>query len=150
ELAAQDGELAPLEMVTATESLEAQVAEALGARPEVRESAALAEAAEQTAKGAEWGPLIPTVAGQAFVGTLGGGRDAGPTRSGSSRDYVAAVAWRLGLGGLFDMGRVHATQARLEEARWRVEKLKDAIARQVVEAQTRVISQRQQLETAKD
>jgi len=37
-----------------------------------------------------------------------------------------------------------------QEARWNVEKLKDSIARQVVEARTRALSQQEQLETAKE
>jgi outer membrane protein TolC len=74
----------------------------------------------------------------------------GPTSSGGSRDYLAAVGWRFGPGGLFDVGRIRSTRARREETRWNVEKLKDSIARQVVEARTRVLSQQERLETAKE
>ena len=55
------------------------------------------------------------------------GRDNGPTTFGGSRDYLAAVGWRLGPGGLFDVGRIRAARARLGEANWNVEKLKDGI-----------------------
>jgi len=106
--------------------------------------------AEQAEKGAVYGPLIPTVGGQAFFGALGGGKDNGPTTFGGSRDYVAAIGWRLGPGGLFDVGRIRSTRARREEAQWNVEKLKDSVARQVVEARTRLLSQQEQLDTAKE
>ncbi len=150
ELVAQDLELAPLALLPATEAVDALVAEALWARPELKEAQALVQVAEQTEKGAVYGPLIPTIVGQAFFGGLGGGKDGGPTSFGGSRDYLAAVGWRLGPGGLFDVGRIRSTRARREEARWNVEKLKDSIARQVVEARTRVLSQQEQLETAKE
>lgn len=148
ELVAQDVELAPLVLVPATESLESLVAEAVAARPEVKESLALVRVAEETRKGAVYGPLIPTVAGQAAVGNLGGGRDGGPTASGSSRDYLVAVGWRIGPGGLFDLGRIRTARARLGEAQWTAEKLKDGVAREVVEAHARALSRQEQVATA--
>ncbi len=150
ELVAQDLELAPLALVQASEAVDALVSEALSARPEWKEAQALVQVAQQTEKGAVYGPLIPTIVGQAFRGGLGGGKDGGPTSFGGSRDYLAAVGWRFGPGGLFDVGRIRSTRARREEARWNVEKLKDSIARQVVEARTRARSQQEQLETAKE
>jgi outer membrane protein TolC len=148
ELVGQDVELAPLALVPATATVDALVAEAVAARPELKEALALAQVAEETRKGAVYGPLIPTVTGMAFFGSLGGGKDGGLTTSGASRDYLAAVGWRIGPGGLFDLGRIRSTRARLGEAQWNVEKLKDAVARQVVEARTRVLSQQEQLSTA--
>lgn len=150
ELVGQDLELAPPAVVPETEAVDALVSEALAARPELKEAHALLQGAEQAEKGAVYGPLIPTVGGGAFFGALGGGKNNGPTTFGGSRDYVAAVGWRLGPGGLFDLGRIRSTRARREEARWNVEKLKDSVARQVVEARTRVLSQHEQFETAKE
>jgi outer membrane protein TolC len=149
-LVAQDAELAPLDLAPAAEPVDALVAEALAGRPELKEALALTRVAEETRKGAEYGPLIPAVTGQAFFGDLGGGRDGYPSTSGASRDYLAAIGWRIGPGGLFDLGRIRATRARLGEAQWGAEKLKDAIAREVVEARTRVLSQREQLATARE
>ncbi|HKC13717.1 MAG TPA: TolC family protein [Vicinamibacteria bacterium] len=150
ELVAQDLELAPLALVQAPEAVDVLVSEALSARPELREAQALLQVAEQTEKGAVYGPLIPTIVGQAFFGGLGGGKENSPTSFGGSRDYLAAAGWRFGPGGLFDVGRIRSTRARREEARWNLEKLKDIIALQVVEARTRLLSQQEQLETAKD
>lgn len=150
ELVAQDVELAPLTLLAAEERVDTMVSEAIATRPEMKEAHGLIRVAEQTEKGAVYGPLIPTIMGQAFIGGLGGGRDNGPTTSGESRDYLAAIGWRLGPGGLFDLGRIRATRARLGEAHWSAEKLQDTIARQVVEARTRVLSQQEQLATAKE
>jgi outer membrane protein TolC len=151
ELVANDVELAPL-AVTSSEDrpIAALVQQAVSARPEIAEAHSLVEAATQTEKAAVYGPLIPTVTGQAFLGGLGGGKETGPSTFGASRDYFATIGWRIGPGGLFDVGRVRASRARLAEAKWNVEKLKDSVARQVVEARTRVDSQEQQLQTAKE
>jgi outer membrane protein TolC len=151
ELVANDVELAPL-AVTSSEDrpIDALVQQAVSARPEIAEAHSLVEAATQTEKAAVYGPLIPTVTGQAFLGGLGGGKETGPSTFGASRDYFATIGWRIGPGGLFDVGRVRASRARLAEAKWNVEKLKDSVARQVVEARTRVDSQEQQLQTAKE
>jgi len=149
ELVARDAELVPLAYVQPTAALDSLVAEALSARPEVSEGHALVLAADENRKAAVYGPLIPTVTGGVFVDSLSGGPDGVPSRSGESRDYVAAVAWRLGPGGILDFGRKRAATARLGESQWTLEKVKDAIARQVVEARTRVLSQQDQLETAR-
>ncbi len=151
ELVANDVELAPLAVTSSADmAIDALVRQAVSARPEIAEARSLVQAATQTEKAAVYGPLIPTVAGQAFLGGLGGGKQAGPSTFGASRDYFATIAWRIGPGGLFDVGRVRASRARLAEAKWNVERLTDSVARQVVEARTRVESQEQQLQTAKD
>lgn len=149
DLAAEDRELAPLALFPTTEALDALVSEAVGARPEIKEANALVQAATHTEKGAVYGFLVPTIIGQTFLGGLGGGRNAGPSAFGGSRDYLAAIGWRLGPGGLFDIGRIRSTRARRAEAQWNVEKVRDNVARQVVEARTRVLSQQEQMETAK-
>jgi outer membrane protein TolC len=149
ELVAKDAELVPLSLVPTTNTVESLVAEALSARPEVSEGHALVLAAEENRKAAAYGPLIPALTGRLFVDSLSGGPDGAASRSGESRDYVAAVAWRLGPGGILDFGRTRAANARLGESQWTLEKVKDAIARQVVEARTRVLSQQEQLETAR-
>jgi len=150
DLVAEDRELAPLALFPTTEALDALVSEAVGGRPEIKEANALVQAATHTEKGAVYGFLVPTLIGQTFLGGLGGGRNAGPSIFGGSRDYLAAIGWRLGPGGLFDIGRIRSTRARRAEAQWNVEKVRDSVARQVVEARTRLLSQQQQMETAKE
>ncbi len=150
DLAANDAELAPVPLPGATDSIEALVREALGARSEVGEAEAAVRTATDIEKGAVYGPLIPTLTGQAFVGGLGGGKQGDPSTSGGSRDYFAAVGWRIGPGGLFDAGRTRLAKARASEARWSLERVKDSVSRQVVEARTRVVSRDEQLRTARE
>ena len=63
----------PLSIISTKESLGDLVAQALTARPEAQQNAALLSAAQHAKNVAIYGPLIPTVAGQAFFRRLGGG-----------------------------------------------------------------------------
>src|SRR5437879_2886122 len=67
------GGIVPLSIVSTTDSLGDLVSQALAARPETRQSAALLSAAQHAKNGSIYGPLIPSVGGQAFFGGLGGG-----------------------------------------------------------------------------
>src|SRR5207245_3554972 len=70
-------------------------------------------------------------------------------RFGESEDYVALLAWRVGPGGLFDFGNIHARQARLRGAALTADKVIDQIANEVIASQTRVQSLADQIATAK-
>ena len=147
-LAPQDSDLAPLTLTETNSTLDSLVSRALSSRPEVKQNQALVFAAKDARQGAVYGPVIPSVVGQAFAGGLGGGKDNGPGTFGSSEDYMIGLGWRIGPGGLFDRGRVHATEARLEGAKLAHEKLADEIIRQVVESHARVQSLADQITTA--
>ncbi len=149
ELVPPDDEAVPLSLIATNASLGSLVAQALGSRPELQESRALAEAARQAKKGARYGPLIPSVGAQVFVGGLGGGKDGSPSTFGESEDYLVTLGWRIGPGGLFDRGRIRATESRYEIAELIRAKLIDEITRQVIESQTRVQSQADQMDTAR-
>ncbi len=148
-LVARDSELAPLSLADASRDVATLVSEALAARPELHEAQALVRAADEARKGAVYGPLVPTLLGQAAFGTIDGGRDGGPTNGGGARDYVAAIGWRFGPGGILDLGRMRLARVRLQEAGWKLEQLKDEIGRQVAEARVGVLSKQEQLETAR-
>jgi len=141
--------LAPVTLIETNAALDTLVTQALRSRPELAESHALTAAAQETKKGAVYGPLIPTVGAQAFVGGLGGGKDGSGNTFGASEDYGVGVSWRLGPGGLFDSGRRKATEARLEITRINSAKLSDEISRQVVEALIRVQSLYDQMLTSR-
>ncbi len=68
---------------------------------------------------------------------------------GQSEDYFVGLGWRIGPGGLFDVGRVRASKARLETARLSGVKVQDEITRQVVESHARAQSLQDQLATTK-
>jgi outer membrane protein TolC len=122
---------------------------ALENRPELARSTAEIAAAEQGRRGAIYGPLIPTIGGQAFGGEFNGG-PAGTTANGGSRqDYTVGLSWKVGPGGLFDLGRIRANRAKLSAAELRDEKLRDQIGNEVVDGYTQVQSLFEQLRLAR-
>src|SRR5207248_4138272 len=87
--------------------------------------------------GAVYGPLIPSVGGQAFIGRLGGGKDSQTGNFGESEEYMALLNWRIGPGGLFVFSEIHVQQARLRATQLSEQKVRDEIAQQVVTARAR-------------
>ena len=140
ELVPRDAGLAAITLFETNAAMDALVAQALRTRPELKQSQALLQAARAAKDGAVYGPLIPSVGAQAFGGGLGGGPDSGPSNFGPEGDYLVGVSWRIGPGGLFDSGRVHASKARLAATQLGEAKLKDTIASQVVVSLTRAQS----------
>jgi outer membrane protein TolC len=143
------GGIVPLSIVSAKESLGDLVSRALAARPETQQSAALLSAAQHAKDGSIYGPLIPSVGGQAFFGGLGGGMNSETGHFGESEDYVALLTWRIGPGGLFDFGNIHARQARLRGAAFTADKVIDQVANEVITSQTRIQSLADQIVTAR-
>jgi len=149
ELVPRDASVVPLSIVSTTDSLGDLVLQALAARPETRQSAALLSAAQHAKNGSIYGPLIPSVGGQAFFGGLGGGMNGETGHFGESEDYVALLNWRVGPGGLFDFGNIHARQARVRSAAFAVDKVIDQVANEVITSHTRLRSLTDQIATAK-
>jgi len=147
ELTAREEELTPLSLVATNTALGVFVSQALRTRPEFRQSAALVDAAKKSADGSRYGPLIPTVGAQAFVGGLAGGNATTHRGLSESEDYQVTLGWRIGPGGLFDRGRTRAADARLNTARLSGDKLHDDIVREVVEAHSRAQSAGERLTT---
>ena len=143
-------EFVPIHLIPAGRSLDSLVADAYASRPELRQFAAQLEAAKKSHQGAVYGPLIPTINGQAFYGGLGGGvGNPGPDHFGQSSDYTGGVSWRIGPGGLFDFGRIRASYAHARATALELAKTRDEVARQVVDGYTRIHSLSNQLETAR-
>jgi outer membrane protein TolC len=149
-LAAQDTEPVPLAIVDAGSSAEPLIQKAVATRPEVSAAQVRIAAARDVTDAARIGPLIPSVGATALLGGLGGGKVDAPGRFGGSRDYVLTVGWRLGPGGLLDSARIQASRARLEEARLEAEKVRQHVAREVVEAWSRLRSLGDQVATARE
>ena len=149
ELVPHDADLVPLALVETSAPLDSLVQQALGSRPELKQNQALVTAAREAKNGAVYGPLIPSLGAQAFAGGLGGGKNDSTGNFGQSEDYFVGLGWRIGPGGLFDVGRVRASKARLETARLSRAKVQDEITRQVVESHARVQSLQDQLATTK-
>jgi outer membrane protein TolC len=149
QLTPRDASVVPLSLVSAKETVGDLLLQALAARPETRQNAALISAAEHAKNGAIYGPLIPTVGGEAFFGGLGGGMNSETGHFGESEDYATLLTWRVGPGGLFDFGNIHARQARLRGAALTADKVTDQVANEVVTSRARVQSLADQIATAK-
>jgi outer membrane protein TolC len=149
QLTPRDASVVALSLISAKEAVGDLLSQALAARPEARQDAALIGAAEHAKNGAIYGPLIPTVGGEAFFGGLGGGMNSETGHFGESEDYAALVTWRVGPGGLFDFGNIHARQARLRGAALTADKVTDQVANEVVTSRARVQSLADQIATAK-
>jgi outer membrane protein TolC len=145
ELAPRMDEFVPITLGETNLLLADFVNQALALRPEFRQSAALVKAADESKNSAKYGPLIPTIGAQAFVGGLGGGNLSSYRGFSESEDYQIMATWRIGPGGIFDRTRVRGSEAQLNAARYTSEKLHDEIVRQVVEAFTRAQSEADKL-----
>src|SRR5262249_44013353 len=86
ELGPAHSEAVPLSLVDTNASLDSLVAQAVASRSELKESRALADAAQTAKEGAVYGPLIPTLGAQVFVGGLGGGKDGSSSTFGQSEE----------------------------------------------------------------
>jgi len=147
ELVPDEAEPIRIQLFPTELALDSLVSQAMAHRPELKQRQALAEAARDSKNGALYGPIIPNLGAQVFAGGLGGGIDNGAKTFGASEDYTLTLGWRIGPGGLFDRGRIKATQSRLRVADLATAKQRDEITRQVVESLTRVRSLSDQVMT---
>lgn len=148
ELVAQDSELVALSLIETNAALSSLVQQGLASRPETKQHLSLTAAARDAKNGATYGPLIPNLGAVGFWGGLGGGRSGISDTFGGQQDYLVGASWRIGPGGLFDVGRKRAAESRLKIAELNSDKLRDDVTRQVVEAFTHWQSFADQLATA--
>ena len=150
ELVPADADLSPMRFPSADRPLASLVIDALSARPELKQYAAQLEAARKRRQGAVYGPLVPNVTAQVFDGGEGGGLGSpGPAADfGRSADYSVGLSWKVGPGGLFDMGNIHANDARLKRSELQLERERDVVSEEVVNAHTRVYSSASQIADA--
>jgi len=149
ELVARDTGLLALKVANAHAPFLGLVREALISRPELKQSQKLFEAARDERNGALYGPLLPSLGGQGFFGKLSGGIEDQPSKSGNQEDYTATIGWRIGPGGLFDVGRINAAQSRAKGAEFATGKVEDAVVRQVSESIARLQSLEDQIGIAR-
>src|SRR5215471_4684454 len=147
-LIATNRDMTPLSIVRESRDLGALISQALITRPELGQTNALVGSAKYAKQGAAYGPLLPSLTGQAFTGNLGGDAENATGRSGGSQDYSVSLGWRIGPGGLFDMPHIKATGARFRAAQLTADKIRDDVIGQVVDAQTRVLSLHGQIDQA--
>jgi outer membrane protein TolC len=145
ELAPRDAELVPLTLIDTASVADSLVTQAMRSRPELRQTEALLAASRASRNAALYGPLIPAFGAQLFTGSLGGGPDSGHSKTAAMTDYTIGVSWRIGAGGLFDIGRMNATASQLATAQLGESKLRDAVAAEVLTGLTRVRSLAEQI-----
>jgi outer membrane protein TolC len=126
--------VAPPTLVPVDMPVQALVKDARTFRPELKASAAAISAAEQERLAAKYGPLIPSLTGQAIYGQLRGGPSEHVGDYMSAHEYLLGLSWRLGPGGLFDFSRTEAANSRLRHQRLTDARLDDDIAQEVVDA----------------
>jgi outer membrane protein TolC len=131
---------APIRIFETNAPLALLVGQALQSRPELLQNNAILSASRATKDAAVYGPLVPALTAQVFGGGLGGGPDGGPSNFGAEGDYTLGLTWRIGPGGLFDVGRIGASKAKVAVAELNGAKLKDAVIAQVVSALARMQS----------
>lgn len=150
ELVPRDADLSPLSLDEAGAPALALIASALESRPELRVAGFRRDAAEKAKDGAVYGPMFPSIGAQAYYGGLGGGTgDPGPKEFEENREYSVNLGWRIGPGGLFDAGRIGAARARVDVGEFELERARDEIRRQVVEARERATSLKDQVAIAR-
>ena len=149
DLTPAEAEPAPLALADLSATPQELLKNALENRPELQQSQALIAAAEQSRRGALYGPLLPTVGAHFSSGHLDGGPGDIDANGGPTHDRAVGLSWRIGPGGLFDVGRIRSTNAKLFAAQLSDEKLRDEVSRQVVESYTRVQSLFEQVRIAR-
>lgn len=118
--------------------LDALVQTALAKRPEIAEAERLDNAAQENLAGAKYAPLWPTLGAQVFGGGLGGSPSSARQDWGRSTDTQVTLFWRIGAGGLLDSSRVRAAEAAAAQGKLDIERVRDAVTREVVEAHASV------------
>jgi outer membrane protein TolC len=141
--------LAALHLVSPDEPASHLIATALMSRPEVRENQALVAEAVGRLQRERWAPLMPSVLLGVSQGGFGAGLNGDFEHFGGRLDADVAAWWEVRNLGLGERAARNESQARLQQARWREVAMMDQIAREVVEARTRVVSRREQLEIAR-
>jgi outer membrane protein TolC len=126
ELVAAEEEPQPLELVSAASESEV-IERAMDGRPELREAMIERLATEDERSAATWAPLVPDV--QADLGVGGLGHTA--SELGNTQDYAVTLGWRIGPGGIFDVGRRRWVDARARQAEIQVERVRQRIVDEV-------------------
>ena len=131
-------------------SVEDLTARALSSRPELTQSLANINAADWARLGGTYGPLLPTISAQYADGELRGGPNGAEIGFRHAQDTAVMLNWRIGAGGLFDIGRINEAESKLHQAVLGDLKLRDDIVRQVIQSYEAVQSAKDQIALARD
>ena len=139
ELRAAKADLVPVTLVEPIPSSNL-IALATQNRPEVRAAQAQAAAASLERERARLAPIIPNLRAGYTGGGLGGGVVGDVGGFGDAHDFVVALGWKVGPGGLFDKQTQAVAEAKQSEAALEANRVKAVAGREVVEASARAQS----------
>ncbi len=116
----------------------------LATRPEVAAAAAEAEAAGHDVDAAVYGPLVPEVSATASGGQLG------PTlgEADDTADYVVSLGWKIGPGGLFDVGRRDLAASKRGQSEVELARARQRIVDEVRQAHAALLARAEQIALA--
>ncbi len=103
-----DPGVAAIQLIGNDEALAGLLNQAISNRPEMRQAHAMLESYAELRRAARWGPAIPSL--QANIRAGGFGPNFGDLDD--TEDYEFSLGWKLGPGGLFDLGRTERAEAR--------------------------------------
>jgi outer membrane protein TolC len=142
--------VAPLDLVPDQTCVDASIAQALVARPELVEAQCLVCEAIARWKRERLAPLIPSV----VLGVSDGAMNAGPSTDfapGENRfDMDAMAYWELRNFGFGDQAAEHEAHSAVEQSRLRQLELMDVVAREVTESSAQVRCRRGQIGIAEE
>jgi outer membrane protein TolC len=138
----------PLELVPKGQPVADLVAEGLSQRSELAEQRWLVNEAVARLKREKLAPLLPSVLFGVSYNGLGGGVGTNFSPFKDRFDADAVAYWELRNLGYGDRAAQSEACARVEQARWREIASLDRVAREIIEAHTRVESRRQQIALA--
>jgi outer membrane protein TolC len=150
ELQPVDTNVAALSLIDAAKPLNELVAAALKSRPEIRQSQALINRAEQRLKQSKYGPLLPNIAMGVSTGRFGGGTGGAFANMDDRTDLNALVFWRLNNFGLGEKERIKERRSILAQSKRSQEGLIDVIIAEVKQAYVEVASRQRQITIAED
>lgn len=150
-LESAERQIRPVTFVSDEVPIEALIAHALAQRPDLRAQDLRAQAADDEATGATWGPLVPRVsAGVGAPGFFGAGAEGDNFGSLRDReDYYVIVGWTFEGFGLGDVARARSAAARARAEATQADAVRDRVALEVIEAREASRSARAAIDAAR-
>jgi outer membrane protein TolC len=140
----------PIDYVDSSNDIETMIAMAMRGRPEVRQYAAMREAACWRVTEEKWRPWIPHLQVGASTGGFGGGPSTTFPGTAGRSDVDLLAVWELQNMGAGNVALQRQRRGQLHQRVLELEAVRDRIAAQVVAAAADVDSYRQQVEIARD
>ncbi len=150
ELQPADANVGPLSLVDLAKPLNELVVAALEFRPEIRQSQALVNRAEQRVRQSKYAPLVPSIALGASNGAFGGGTDGTFSSMDNRTDLNAVIFWRLDNFGFGEKERVKERRSILAQSKHSQEGLIDGIIAEITQAHVEVTSRQRQISIAEN